>query len=285
MAAVKITLSGRKRVDLSRGVARTKAIINIHDRHAAAATVQHPEQRRETAKARAVTNAGRNGNHGLRNQTSDDARQGAFHAGNDNDNIRAAESFQTIKEPVNPGDADIANALDPVAHNLSSNRCFLGYRQIARARARNGNGPANFSQRLFFDGNAAGQLVMDGVFEFFAQNTRVFRRNARGENVLAVVKKLGGDFEDLVGRFARAKNHFGKTLAQCAMSIDLSEPDIGNRRRLEGSKNAFAIDRAGAELLQELIGFGYRHGATMPQKRRRVTWESEASRRTANFYL
>ena len=51
----------RQGVDLAGGKASAKTIVNVYHRHTATATVEHPKQRRQTAKAGPVTNAGRDG--------------------------------------------------------------------------------------------------------------------------------------------------------------------------------------------------------------------------------
>ncbi len=60
MHRVILHFSVAKRIDLAGGVPCAEAIINIHDRHTAAATIQHPEQRGESAETRPVAYAGGN---------------------------------------------------------------------------------------------------------------------------------------------------------------------------------------------------------------------------------
>ena len=57
------TAATGQRIDLTRSESRAETIVNIHHSHAAGTTVQHPQQRREAAKAGAVTNAGRHSDH------------------------------------------------------------------------------------------------------------------------------------------------------------------------------------------------------------------------------
>ena len=68
-------------------VGGTKAVVDIDDRNAAGAGVEHGEQRGYATKARAVTHAGGNGYDRTAYQAADNARQGALHAGNGDDHL------------------------------------------------------------------------------------------------------------------------------------------------------------------------------------------------------
>jgi len=261
-------------IDLRGGVSGAEAIINVHDGDAAAATVQHAQQGGESAKAGAVTHTRGHGNDGLRHESGHDTGQRAFHSGNHDNDIRAANRFNAIQQPVHAGDADIAHALHGVAHDFCGDRGFFGHGQITRAGAGDGDGAWPFRQRFFFNRKATGEFVVNGAFKFFSHGARVLRGNAGGENVLAVIEEFGGDFHDLLRCFAGAENHFGETFAQGAMSIHLGKADIRNGGGLKGLQDLFPAHTAGAEFFQELSRFGDRHVPTMPQKLAMVTREN-----------
>ena len=149
-----------------------------------------------------------------------------------------------------PGHADVVNALDAVAHDFGGDGGFLGHRQIARAGANDGDEPGALRQRLFLDGHAAGERMMDGALEFFAQRAGVFGVMRVTSTRLIVCQKFGGDFDDLLRRLARAKNHFGKTLAQGAMRVHLRKAEVGHRRGLKGLQDFLARNFSGAKLVQ-----------------------------------
>src|SRR5579863_4617073 len=132
----------------------------------------------------AIADAGGNGDDGLGNEAGDDAGQRAFHAGNDDDDICALDNFEFAENTVQAGDADVTDALDTVAHDFGGHGGFLGDGQIAGAGADNGNRAGTFARGRFFDGDAARQLVVNGVLEFFAQGAGVGVGDARDENAL-----------------------------------------------------------------------------------------------------
>ena len=71
-----------------------------------------------------------------------------------------------------------------------------------------------------------------------------------------MIEKLGGNFHNLLGRFAGAENHLWKTFAQRAMRVHLRKTDIGDWRGLERLQDFVTPHAAGAEFFQELNRFG-----------------------------
>ena len=66
---------------------------------------------------------------------ADDARQGALHPGDDDDDARPLEDVALVKEAMDAGDADVVHALDARAEHAQRLGALLGHRQVARARA------------------------------------------------------------------------------------------------------------------------------------------------------
>src|SRR5438309_2597969 len=64
-----------QRIYLAGGVAGAEAVINVHHSHAAAATVQHTEQRGQPAEARSVADARGHGDHRSGDESGHHARQ------------------------------------------------------------------------------------------------------------------------------------------------------------------------------------------------------------------
>jgi len=144
---------------------------------------------------------------------------------------------------------------------------------FGRARRHNGDGAGAFGRRVFLDGNAAGELVVNGAFEFLAKEAGVFDGDARDEDALFAFEELGGDFDDLFGCFAGAKNDFGKILAERAMRVHLGETEIYGGRRLESLQNLGPAHSARSEFFQQFRGFRCGHTANMPRGLRWVTRE------------
>ena len=105
---------------------------------------------------------------------------------------------------------------------------------------------------------------MNGAFEFFPQGEGVFSRDARHQNRLSVFQKLGGDFDDLHRCLTRSENDFGEIFPERAMGVNLGKAKIRHRGGLEGAQDGFARDGSGAELVQQLTGFGGGHTAAVP---------------------
>src|SRR5690606_8649873 len=150
-----------QRVDLGRGVAGAEAVVDVDDGDAAAATVEHPKQRRQAAETGAVTDAGGNGNHRRAHKAGNDAGQGAFHSGDHDDDIRALDRFEPVQQAVNAGNADVGDAFDAVAHDLGGDGRLFHDREVAGAGADDGDGARSFGQRFADDGDAAGEFMVN----------------------------------------------------------------------------------------------------------------------------
>ena len=70
---------------------------------------------------------------GTSDHPGDDARQRAFHAGDDDDDAGGGEAIAFAQHAVNAGDADVVEPLDAVAHHLGGDRGFFRHRKIGRA--------------------------------------------------------------------------------------------------------------------------------------------------------
>src|SRR5581483_1813312 len=86
-------------------------------------------------KARSVADAGGYGNYRAGDHAAYRAWQRSFHPGAHNDYPRFHQPRSVTHETMNAGDADIADRIDIIAHDLGRNLRLLRYRHVARARA------------------------------------------------------------------------------------------------------------------------------------------------------
>ena len=163
------------------------------------------------------------------------------------------------QQPVQTGNAGVADPLDPVAHDFGGHGRFLGHRQVTRAGANDGDGAGPFRQRPFLDGHTTGDGVVNRLLEFFAQRPGLFGRDAGDQHPLFLGQDVRGDFNRLIRRFTGTKNHFGKTLAQGAMCVHLGKAKIGQRRGLKGAEHLPATRTASPESFQQLNRFARGH--------------------------
>ncbi len=147
--------------------------------------------------------------------------------------------FHPREHPVQAGHADVVHAFHAVAHDFGGDGGFLGHRQIARAGADDGDEAGALAAWFFLDGHAAGDVVMDGAFEFFLQRAGVFGGDAGDEHWLSMLQQFGGDLDDLFRRLARAENHFGKIFAERAVRVHLRETEVGHGRGLKCAAEPF----------------------------------------------
>ena len=86
------------------------AVVDVHDRDAIGARVEHAEQRGDAAEAGAVADAGRHRDHRHIDHTGHDARQRALHAGDDDDHAGGGEAIAFAEHAMDAGDADVVQA-------------------------------------------------------------------------------------------------------------------------------------------------------------------------------
>ena len=169
------------------------------------------------------------------------------------------------------GNADIADAFDAVAHDFRGHGRFLGHRQVARAGTNDGDGSRQLGQRLFLDGHAPGQFMVHGPLEAPAQQARVLLPDASDQDVLLVLKELGGNLDDLRGRFTGAEDDLGEASAQRTVGVYGGEAKLHHGRRLEFAQHLVAAGAARSKLLQELNGFRCGHLGIVPRPGLAVT--------------
>jgi hypothetical protein len=74
-------------IDQTRGKAGSEPIVDIHNGDVRRAGVEHAEQRSNAAKRCTVADACGHGDNGYADESANDRRQSAFHAGDDNYNF------------------------------------------------------------------------------------------------------------------------------------------------------------------------------------------------------
>jgi hypothetical protein len=253
-------------VDLAGGIACAESIVDIDHCDTTAATIEHSQQRSQTAEACAVSNAGWHGDHRLCDKASDDARKSAFHTGDDNHNICGLNRLEPAKQTMHASDSDIGNALDVIAHDFRGYRGFFGNGQIARASTGNDDCAGALFCVSLLNCDASSEFVVGDSLKLLFQNARMFRSDTRYENALFALDEFRGYFQDLFGCFTRAEDHFGKSFAKGAMGVDLGKAEVDDGSGLEGLEDLVAADTAGSEFLEQLDCFSRRHAGKMRQK-------------------
>jgi hypothetical protein len=246
---------------LSRGVAGAEAVVDVDDRHAAAAAVEHAKQGGDAAEAGAIPDAGGHGDDRFGDQPGNDAGQGAFHAGDHDQDVCALDLFVAIQQTVESRHAHVEESFDAVAHDIGGDGSLLGHRNIAGARAEDGNDARSFRQGLFRDRDATGFRVMDGVFEFPADGPRMEGSDPGDEHWLFLFGELGGDPDHLFRGLPGAEDDFRKTFSQRAVRVHGGKAELRHRRGLECAEGMLERDLSGAEQFQELSGLVGCHAA------------------------
>ena len=121
-------------------VPSSEAVVYIHHRHPARTGIEHREKRCKAAEGRAIAYACGNSYHRTVRKAAQDARQGAFHPGNRNDDAGAHDLIKMAERTMEPCDTHIIQPCHLIPHHLGSEGGFRRDRDIARAAGGNDNG-------------------------------------------------------------------------------------------------------------------------------------------------
>ena len=129
-------------VDHTGQVTGTKAIVDVHNAHAAGTGIEHGQKRRHAAKRSAVAHARRNRDDRAVGKAADDAGKCPFHARNRDNGLRAHHIVRVRQKPVEPRDTHVIEPHDLVSERFGRERRFLRDRLVAGAAGGNHDGPA-----------------------------------------------------------------------------------------------------------------------------------------------
>lgn len=218
--------SGCESVDLSGGVTPSEAVVDIANRHATAAGIEHAEQCGQSAEVGAVSDAGRDGNDRAGHEAGDHAGEGTLHAGDDHEDIGAAEGVEASQETVQSCHPDVVDTFDVISHEIGGDCGFLGDGEIAGAGAQDSDESGKFTQGGLLKAEATGGLVMDGGREFLLEDSGVFGGDPGRERSAVCLVQFTGDGGDLGGGFPGAEDDLREPLPGGTFQIDLGESEI-----------------------------------------------------------
>jgi len=86
---------------------RAESVVDVHDRDARCATVQHAEQGGQSAEAGSVSNRCRDGNDRDCDETLHHAWQCALHSSHHDDDVSIGEAFSLVQQSMQSCHADV----------------------------------------------------------------------------------------------------------------------------------------------------------------------------------
>jgi hypothetical protein len=93
-------------------------VVDVHDRDAGRARIQHCQKRSDPAEARAIPHTSGDRNDRRPHQTANHTRQRAFHARDGDDDARGLQPFSFCEQPMESRDADVIQPVDDVTHHF-----------------------------------------------------------------------------------------------------------------------------------------------------------------------
>ena len=207
-------------------VARAEAVINIDNRDAACAGIEHREQSGKAMEGRAITHAGRHGNHGTVGKSSEHTGQRALHPGHGDDHAGAHNYVQMGKGPVQSRHAHVIKPDDLIPKDLRGKGGLFRNGQIACAACSNHNGPQSIRRgHVPHNPNSRIREVIHWVPVFY-EFRGVRRHPGNQERPVPVIPQDVQNPADLFGSFPRAIDDLCRALPGFAMEVYFCITDV-----------------------------------------------------------
>ena len=181
----------------------------------------------------AVTDAGRNPNHRLVNQATNDTWKCRFHAGDDNDDIRTLNLGQSAEKPVDSRNPDIKDSTDRVPHELGGDRSLLCDWQVAGTGRNHRNFPRGGLDRTGFQRQDSRDGVMSRVRKGGKERPGMIGSDPGHQNTLVSLKNATSYRDHLLRGLAGAIDDFRESLPKISVGIDGGKSELNHGCRLK----------------------------------------------------
>jgi hypothetical protein len=156
------------------------------------------------------------------------------------------------EEAVDAGDSYVIDMLNVVAHHFRGDYSLFGYRDVAGASGDDDDDSLAvlFAIALEHDGASEGTKLRSG--HSGGDGCVLFLSGTGREHIAAMCGQAAEDFGNLARRFALGKNHFGHTLAQGAMVVDLDKAEVFKGQMAEALDGVVGGEALLSDLLEQL---------------------------------
>src|ERR1035438_6564024 len=196
-------------VDEAGNVAGAEAVIDVYHRDIAGTTVEHAEQGGEAVEARAIADAGGDGDHRAGNHAAHHAGKRTLHAGADHDDAGLGEALAVAHEAVDAGHPDIVDGVDFIAHQFRGDPGFFGHRHIAGAGADHTDAAFAINGAVAPKTDGAGEVRILGAGQLGGDGCGANGVGAGDQNIARILQQASGDGNHLIGGLAlgRSEEH------------------------------------------------------------------------------
>jgi len=226
---VEVSTGQLKAIDAGSDAGGAEAVVDVDDGNVGGTGVEHAEERRDTAEAGAVSNAGGHGDDRGGDEAADHAGQSALHTRDADDDARFGKRGAMLEQAMNAGDTDVIEMAGSIAHQAGGEQGFFGDGNVASAGGNNENGSLPGDGGIALDGNGTGDGMKFGGAGGTLDGGVDLRVGAGDQDVVARVfmtQHGADDFGDVLGSLPPAEDDFGIALAQGAVMIDFGKADI-----------------------------------------------------------
>jgi len=212
-------------IDRAGNCRRAEAVIDVDDRDTRCAAVEHRQQGRDPTEAGAVANARWNGDDRRADEAADHTGEGALHARYSNNHTGGQHAVAFSEQTVEPGDADVVQPIDVVAHHLGGDRGFFGHGYV-RSSCRGDQYDTMPPGRIDTPLNDPGLIVEAGLWYDLRNAFERCGVGAGDQQAVAAADNRFRNSGNLGRRLPLAVHDLGESLSGGAMVIDAGEAEI-----------------------------------------------------------
>ena len=208
--------------------ARAVAVVDVDHGDAGRAGVEHAEQGGDAAERGAVPDARGDRHERDAGQAADHGRQGALHAGDDDQAVGDGEPVADREQPVQAGHAHVVDPVDRGAVHAHGQRGLGRDGGVGGAGADDRDRAARLRERP--ERHRAGDEVGGGVGQRARHHVEGLGVEAGGQHGAVGVPLVQGaqDRDHLVGRLAGAVDDLGIAGPRGAVEVDAGEAEVAH---------------------------------------------------------
>ena len=192
--------------------------------------------------------------------------QRALHPGQHDDGVGRGHPVDVGQQPVQPGDADVVEAVRREAVGGERERALVGHRAVGRSRRDDQHPAGAVRGGLAVEDVAAldptGAVLGGDGFELVVVGP------GQQDGPGAVGEQLADDAHALLGRLARPVHGLGHALAQRPVVVDEGVAEVGERQPGEGGDDVVGGAPPGLQVGQHRPQGRLVHAAMLPPKSR-----------------
>lgn len=201
-------------------------VVDVYDRHAGCAAVQHSKQCRQPTETGTIPDAGRHRDHWGTHEPPNDAWEGALHSCNHHNDMSFLEPFAFGQQSMQTRHSDVIQGVGLIPQGFGRHSRLFGDLEVRGPCRHDQHNTASGRWRWLDVCNRSSQWMKSGV-----RNDTLYRRvgslaRTCDEKALSRRHQTFGDAGHLIWRLTGAVDDLWHALAKGTVMVNTREPDV-----------------------------------------------------------